>query len=402
VAVVGIGAKAPWWRRLRARMTGFWYFTLAVAIVSLGLSGIGSWALGPGGYCIDEYLPGHAAFELPPYVQQMTSTSVHIRWHTDIPTDGTLFWGETQALGKVANGGVGGWHDATLTGLKAESTYYYRIGSGAVVTLQSFRTFPEASGTITFGVIGDSGVNNDAQTTMANVLAAQEPALVLHTGDVVYPRGADCFYQSRFFIPYQNMLGAVPFYPTLGKHDLLSERGAPYFQAFDLPANNPEHSERFYSFDAGPIHFVSLDSELYHGDGNVTAAQQKAWLIQDLQQTKQPWKVVFLHRLLYSDGSSGGDAAIRADLAPIFARYGVQVVFSGGDHDYERFKPIDGVTYVVTGGGGAALSKVNPGPQTAYAASAYNIVKVNASPTQLTVEAVGANGKVFDRATLSQ
>lgn len=405
MSAVDMGTRWQW-RGIRHRMTPFWYFVLAVAIVSLGGSAGGAWALSSGGYCIDEFIPGHVAFEVPPYVQQLTETSVLIRWHTDIPTDGTIHWGETKTIDRVATGGSGQWHDARLTGLKPATTYHYQVQAGAddQMLIESFRTDAGPTGTVTFGVLGDSGTDTAAQHTMASVLAAQEPQLVLHTGDVVYPRGAACFYQARFYDPYSNLLGSVPFYPVVGNHDLKSQGGKPFFTTFDLPANNPQHSERYYSFDAGPVHFVALDSELYHGDGGggVTAATQKAWLEQDLQQTKQPWKVVYLHRPLYSSGEHGGDTKIRADLAPIFARYGVNVVFSGHDHDYERFKPMDGVTYIVSGGGGAALYTVKPGPQTAFAAKADNILKVTASPARLTIAAVGSDGKAFDQVTLGR
>lgn len=396
-------------------MTTFWWVVLGIVVLGTVVSAPAGWALSSGGYCIDEYIPGRAAFEVPPYVQQVTDSSALVRWHTDIDTDGTLDYGETKALGQRTTGGSGQWHLATLRDLKPNTHYYYRIGSGAIVQsqskgsaplaateMQSFHTYPGATGTITFGVIGDSGTGDATQATMAQVLTNLKPNLVLHTGDVVYPRGADCFYQSRFYQPYQNLISAVPFYPTLGNHDLKSQQGKAYFTTFALPANNPEQSERFYSFDAGSVHFVSLDSELYHGDGDVTAQQQKSWLEHDLASTKQPWKVVYLHRPLYSSGEHGGDSTIRDDLAPVFAKYHVNVVFAGHDHDYERFHPIDGVTYIVTGGGGQELYHVGHSEQTAYAASIHNVVKVTSSPTSMLIQAVNEQGQVVDHVELTR
>lgn len=50
----------------------------------------------------------------------------------------------------------------------------------------------------------------------------------------------------------------------------------PYLHAFDLPTDNPQKTERYYSFDYGPVHFVALDSELYHADHSISAQAQKA------------------------------------------------------------------------------------------------------------------------------
>lgn len=356
-----------------------------------------------GGYCADEFLPGEIALPVEPYVQNVTRATASVLWRTTIETDGRLAYGETRELGRFAEGGAGQDHHARLTGLKPDTAYFYTAGTfGKPPTISSFRTAPAAGSPLVFAVIGDSGTGDDAQATMARALAGVEPRLVLHTGDVVYRRGAECHYAKRFFYPYQTLIAAVPLYPAIGNHDLLAADGAAYFETFDLPANNPERSERYYSFDYGPVHFVALDSELYHGDGAEGAASaQKSWLEADLRQTAQPWTVVFLHRSPFSTGNHGNDEAIVADLVPLFAREGVDAVFSGHTHAYERFAPRDGVTYVVSGGGGAALHDIDRAPDTAAAFKKHHVLRVTAAPDRLTIEAIDAAGQVFDRVELA-
>jgi hypothetical protein len=378
------------------------FLVAALALVA-ALFYAGTFALRAGGYCADEFLPGEIALPVEPYVQNVTEGTASILWRTTIETDGRLAYGETRELGLFAEGGAGQDHHVRLTGLKPDTVYFYTAGAfGQEPTISSFRTAPAADSPITFAVIGDSGTGGDAQATMAGVLAGVEPRLVLHTGDVVYRRGAECHYAKRFFYPYQNLIASVPVYPALGNHDLLAADGAAYFETFDLPANNPERSERYYSFDYGPVHFVALDSELYHGDGGAGAASaQKTWLEADLQQTAQPWTVVYLHRSPFSTGKHGDDEAIVADLVPLFAREGVDVVFGGHTHAYERFVPRDGVTYVVSGGGGARLHNVRQIAETAVAAKKHHVLKVTATPDRLAIEAVDEDGQVFDRVELA-
>ena len=123
----------------------------------------------------------------------------------------------------------------------------------------------------------------------------------------------------------------------------------------------------------------------------------------DLAATSQPWKIAYFHRPPYSSGSEhGSDLTVRAAFGPIFERYGVQLVLSGHDHDYERTLPQDGVTYVVSGGGGAFLYSVAKSSFTAYAAARHHYVHVDVDSCTLELRAIGLDGSTFDSETLSR
>lgn len=372
------------------------------ALLALALLGGAGWLLHIG-YTINDFLPGEVPLDVPPYVQDVTSTSASILWQTKSQSPGLLRYGTTPAADAQASDQPGQRHEVRLEGLQPDTEYYYRVGTATGKSdVRSFRTAPGPSAEITVGVVGDSGSGSKDQYTMAGVLKDMSPSLILHTGDVVYKNGSERRYYANFYKPYQPLLGSVPFYPVLGNHDVRTQNGAPYLQAFDLPNDNPQRTERYYSFDYGPAHFVALDSELYYADNAVPAAQQKAWLEQDLRSTKLPWKVVFLHRPLYSSSAGphpGGDAKVQADLAPVLERGGVELVLTGHQHNYERFKPINGVTYFVTGGGGGeSLYPIGPRDnRSAYAASRLNVLKLVITGPKLSVEALGADGTAFDR-----
>jgi 3',5'-cyclic AMP phosphodiesterase CpdA len=136
---------------------------------------------------------------------------------------------------------------------------------------------------------------------------------------------------------------------------------------------------------------------LFHRDKGASAERQKAFLERDLAATGKRWKVAFLHRSPYGSSRHGGDERVRKNLAPIFAKHGVDLVFAGHDHVYERTVPIGGVTYVVSGGGGRRLYPAGDGRLTAFSRSAHHAVLVRVSGARLYLEALEPDGTVFDR-----
>lgn len=382
--------------------------------------------------------PPPATLVRQPFLQQTTSTSVKIVWatrelqsaavqawtgtgpHTTYPAAAAFF--PASATGMAFDYYQ---YEAAIEGLTPSATYAYKLTmSGADLTpgADQFTTAPTVgTGTIRFIAFGDSGIGSAEQYSLANLMATDRFDLVLHTGDIVYGTSATTGpathtgYQNWFFDVYRTVLRRRPVFPTIGNHDDALASGRAYRDVFVLPeegasATYPDHAERFYSFDFGRVHFVSLDTETAFLD---TARRQAqiAWLQADLAATTQQWKVVFFHRPPYSTGfEHGSDLTIRAVFNPIFEQYGVQLVLNGHDHDYERTIPMkvsndpaaQAVTYIVTGGGGARLYTVTGGSFTAAARSAYHYVRAEASECQLTVQPIGLDGVAFDTLTLDR
>lgn len=343
------------------------------------------------------------AAEIPsrePYVQSATSTSAVISWVSKAPGKGEIEYGPNRDLvHKQTEKTARRQHSVKLSGLRPDSTYGYR--AGASTTISTFRTAPGGDGTgFTFAVVGDSGDGGADPTDVAGLPRRMDPALVLHTGDVVYDSGAMQDYDQNFFEPYDKLISETPIYPSLGNHDVKTEGGSPYLENFHLPRNNPQHTERYYSFDWGDAHFAAVDSELYHDDGSDSPEEQKAWLERDLAASEKRWKFVFFHKPPYSSSEHDSDTKIRDDLAPVFERYGVDLVFDGHDHDYERTVPIRGVTYVVTGGGGKDLYGAGRSEWTAFSKSVHHATKVRVDGGRLTLEAVEPDDTVIDRLRL--
>jgi acid phosphatase type 7 len=253
-----------------------------------------------------------------------------------------------------------------------------------------------------FAVVGDSGSGGKGQLAVAALLGRLEPDLVLHTGDVVYPAGQERHYDRRFFAPYRNLIKTVPVFPVLGNHDVRKGNGAAFLENFHPPLGSPGSTKRYYSFDWGNIHFVALNSELYHSDRGSDPEEQRDFLERDLATTRKNWRIVFLHRSPYGSSRHGGDEKVRENLEPLFVKHEVDLVFSGHDHVYERTVPIRGVTYVVSGGGGRRLYPAGNGELTASSVSAHHAVLVRVDCSRLLLEAVEVDGKVVDRLELYQ
>jgi hypothetical protein len=334
------------------------------------------------------------------YVQNVSARSAVIAWMSEEPGAGFVQYGETHELEHEQGDRLTGKrHAVTLSGLQPGCRYYYRV-TGAQKTA-SFRTAPEGTGSgFTFAIVGDSGTGSKAQWAVAGVLERMKPDLILHTGDVVYPKGDDADYDPKFFAPYRRIIEGVPIFPSLGNHDVETKNGSPYLENFYLPRNDLDSTGRYYSFDWGNVHFVALDSELYYDDDGGDPERQKAWLERDLGETRQPWKVVFFHRPPYSSSEHGSDLMVREDLEPTLARHGVNLVFSGHDHDYERTVQIKGATYVVTGGGGKDLYEAGESEWTAFSRSTHHAVRVRVDGDRLLLEAVEPTGAVVDRLEL--
>jgi hypothetical protein len=370
-----------------------------------------------------------------PYLQQVTPNSAVIVWATREPGDALVRFAAgggptstvtaTSTLFPATSTGMAAdyyQHVARLTGLAPSTTYNYDLivnGVDVNPVLDRLETAPvKGSGSVTFVAFGDSGTGSTAQRQIASRLDNETFDFALHGGDLTYGNSGgtgDGTHQTLddwFFSIYHRWLRSRPMFPAMGNHDSRAGNadGRPYRDMFVLPENGaspafPDHAERYYSFDYGPVHVVVLDTELaFQLPATDRRAAQLAWLEADLAATPQPWKVAVFHRSPYSAGGEhGSDLEVREAFGPIFEEHGVQLVLSAHEHDYERSVPwragapaADGVTYVVIGGGGAPLHPAGTAAWTAHSAAAYHYVRGTAAECTLTLSAIGVDGAAFD------
>jgi 3',5'-cyclic AMP phosphodiesterase CpdA len=150
--------------------------------------------------------------------------------------------------------------------------------------------------------------------------------------------------------------------------------------------------ERYFTFVKKNVRFFVLDS-------NQLDPKQQAWLDEALQRSDDQWRICFFHHPIYSDGGRhGSDVSLRVVLEPLLVKYGVDVVFSGHDHVYERLKPQKGITYFVSGSGGQLRrGDVRPsGLTAAYYDQDQSFMLVEVAGDDLFFEAVNRSGATVD------
>ncbi|RKG96139.1 PKD domain-containing protein [Corallococcus sp. CA053C] len=311
-------------------------------------------------------------------------------------------------------------HAVVLTGLTPGTTYTYSVDAcGETTPAKTFGTAP-VPGTrrVHFAAVGDFGTGGSDQKKVAQSMLTNRPDLFVALGDNAYASGTEAEFQTNLFAPMAALLAQVPMFATPGNHEYVTNEAQPYLDNLYLPTNNAEGSERYYSFDWGHVHFVSIDSNCAVGLASAskcTLAAQKAFVEKDLAATTQPWKVVFFHHPSWSSGEHGSQLTMRRQFGPLFEKYGVDLVLTGHDHDYERSKPMlgdaeaskteRGIPYLVVGGGGATLrafATSRPSWSVLRDDAAHGFLDVDVVEGTLTAKLVKTDGGVLDSFSLTK
>lgn len=340
------------------------------------------------------------ALARPPYLQRLTDSAAVVAFSAasseGLSVEVTTPEGE-HVLTAAAATDAASSHDgiatlaAPLSGLSPETTYCYEIPG--VTERAGFVTAPavDAEAPVRFIAFGDSGSGGSEQQAVFEQMQTVPFQQILQLGDLAYDSGTPAQIEANFFKVYAPVLKSFPAYPVAGNHDYATHDAAPLRQAFVLPANGDD--ERWYSFDRGPVHFVGLDTERI-------SPEQALWLERDLRANRLPWTIVFGHRPPFSSGEHGGSSEYERAFVPILEHYHVDLVLSGHEHDYERFRPIGGVVYIVSGGGGRETRAVGAGSSTAFSEAVLHFLYVEVDGTRLVVHAIDGVGREFDQAVI--
>jgi len=249
-------------------------------------------------------------------------------------------------------------------------------------------TLPLKPNSVRFLVIGDTGTGEKPQYELAGKMVEYrqkfpfEFAIML--GDDLYGGDAPSDYESKFVRPYNALLEAgVVFYATLGNHDKPNER---FYKSFNM------NGQQYYTYKKGNVRFFVLDT-------NDMNPRQLAWLEKELQNSGSDWRICYFHHPLYSSGAfHGSSTELRLVLEPLFVKYGVQVVFAGHEHVYERVKPQKGVYYFTEGASGS-LRKGNL-RKTALTAAGYDqdrsFMLVEIAGDELYFQTISRTGQTVD------
>jgi predicted phosphodiesterase len=337
-----------------------------------------------------------------PYLVAPEEDSVTVVWTTDTPCQSRVDFGPTSDLGQSAESSdhglvrVGTLHAVRLTGLEPGRTYFYRVVSTRVVKLKpywpekgqpvespvySFQTLDQNQDKVSFAVITDTQ-HEDLGRLEKHLEAVEWEGIdfLVHTGDALdWVRDEEQMFQG-FIRPLSARLEhGKPLVFARGNHDA---RGPFARKLYDyLPTGTGEF---YYAFDAGPIHFLVLDSGEDKADStNVYAELNRfeeyrdrefRWLDEHTRTCNRmrtaPFRVILLHSPTWGWQSEGSDRWAR-----LATRTGVDLVIAGHRHRLSRTDASEqgeGFTLLVIG--------------------QDQVGRVEASPTELRVSVTDASG----------
>lgn len=314
-----------------------------------------------------------------PYSMSPTTSSVKVLWQMAEETKATsaiVWYGTDKDHLKDSIVTDSGWmvegegymHIVDITGLQANTRYYYQVGDAKrrCEKVSSTMTAPEAGTAYRIFTLSDIHGNSCKNwSNMQDFICALEPNIAIFNGDHVSDVGADRLWNGYFFTPGEQFLSCTPFMSSAGNH----ETGVPstkrwsscydYFWQFSHGESEDSitdpRGEAYFSFPYGNADMVVIN---INGDASSPAflpgSKQYEWLDETLNASTAPWIFIFGHVGIYTSGYHGQWSAEPKQVAPLLEKYasaGKRIIyFCGDDHSFEHLYK-DGVHYVRPGCG---------------------------------------------------
>lgn len=337
------------------------------------------------------------AFAKFPYLQNLTDSSIVVRWETPTTEDGKVLYGLTSSYGsEVSQSGSAVDHALTLTGLVKDSFYHYRAISGSDTSQDAvFLSNVTGDRPFRFVAYGDHRSDSASHQSVVNGILAQSPlpGFAVDNGDLTY-NGSASTYQTFFNIE-RNLWSQVPTFPSPGNHDVNNITN--WMRYLALPNN-----ERWYTFHYGNSAFHCIDVYSSYTPGST----QYNWLVSEFQADSANPAIrlifVFFHEPPYTTNTGhSSNTDVRQYLCPLFEHYHVAIAFQGHVHCYEHAL-VNGVHYIITGGGGAPLYTGwnPPQPWDIYREATLEFVLLDVNGDTIRMHAMRPDGTVFDSMTL--
>ncbi len=378
---------------------GIFFVILLGLFGLLYLNNIGAW------FRTQNYKPPYLSFIGDP------QTSIGISFETPQACNATIYYGLSSSnlnMSQTENQ-VRTLHFFNLTNLLPDTTYYYLINATEATyafmnKVEQFHTAPAfgSKSLFRFAVLGDTrpdifGFSKHSE--ILQLIKARNPRFVLNVGDIVMGPTRDDHWD-RFFNEIHVLTKNVPYMVSMGNHEHHEwggehDAGQTYLKYMNYPG-----IEWYYSFNYSNVCFISMNIE----DEDILTQTQLDWLNQTLFKANNSpeinWIILYFHVPPYS-ATENHPEIIEKVVQPYFIPYRVDLVFAGHHHHYERLE-VDGIPYIITGGGGAELEVYLGETQwTQCAANTYQFCDVVVNGTQLSVTCIDYNNLVIDQLNLT-
>lgn len=348
-----------------------------------------------------------------PMLLTMRGTEMWLQWETNSdPGSHFVDFGEASVAEQtvassetIALDATHFMHRAVLSGLTPDTTYFYRVRSGATQSAEfSFRTAPVLTGppeATAFRMAWIADNQNQAGTSFAGVLAEIVPFAVDfigHAGDTVQNDTNLNQWQFHWYAPLASTgLGqTTPVLVARGNHDDHSSNS--------LANHWLPNGGHWYSQRVGRVFFLFLDTN------DLGSPAQDDFIAAELASPaaqNADFRIAVYHipghTNLWCNSGFNGDATVRGDWIPLFEQYGVDLVVNGHAHAYERGE-LNGITYTIVGGAGGLLDTITPTDPWDHfdvVLSTHHYVIMDVDGGVLTWTAYDLNDQVIDSFSLS-
>ncbi len=330
--------------------------------------------------------------DVGPYLVHLSPGRFAVVIEHDLKAAPTVSWsavGSSTSTQSVATKDGELWI-AELEGLPSDRDLIYSVDcDGEKIGPIPFRAGRPVQENFSFGAFGDTRTGHEVHRALVLALARENLDFVVHSGDIVETGGVRDQWR-RFFQIEGPSMSKRPLLPAVGNHDNSKRQ---HFRRYFL-MGRVNDGKRYYVTDWGNVRVVNMDSEIEMRPGS----EQHDFLTRVLSEgaERNMLMILNLHYPPYSSGSHGSTRETRSVIGDLAPRYGVEVVLAGHDHNYERTKRIDGVTYMVAASGGAPVRKIRPSWFSARVRTEPHFVIFDVARDTLTGRAVNLEGEVFD------
>ena len=339
----------------------------------------------------------------------------------------SIQWGYTNQLDKGVFAGIkrpgystSAFFHYSFSSVPPDTTIYFRFWNSQTNKWESLRTFATApdpaKNKFTFAALGDCRTDPNVLTNISNSVTAHHPALALFNGDLT-ASGTSASEYNTFFSASANFLSQCVVLHAEGNHD--AGNSSIFSNLWNLPQTNG--TNLYYSVRYGNALFITLNSCDFNGT-------MLTWLHNTLvaaeSDTSIVWKIASFHHPFFTIGAHQGDVNLyKSTIWKEFDDHGVDIIFNGHDHNYQRSKPInlkisssspvakygnrpgEGRLQIISGGAGASLySKGSTVDAWAISIfnSSYNYVMCDINSKIATITAYNSSNTKIDNVILDK
>ena len=349
--------------------------------------------------CFSEQI---AHLSIPCYLRNVTDSSAMICWEWREPVNSLLVYGPSVDYSDSIRCKEDCFAYANLPNLSPGTRYYYNIVVDKKTVLPEpeshyFYTAPEdPRESFTFAVIGDTrtgdeSFSSDHAAVIESIEKFSSPLFLLHLGDMVDITEKNSW--ENFFDIESDLLKQCPIFPVLGNSDGNSED---FIKRFQIQGDNP-----WYSFSYGSLYCINLyildkKSDQFYKETIGPGSSQYAWLVKELKSEKRQKSSFTIASFFAPLFGEIDNHFLTQTLCPLFNDYQVDLVLNGGEHYFSYYQHED-VSYIISGGGGAALQrpKRSSSPKSQFTHSTFHNLRISVLYPVMIVDAIDNSGTLF-------